>query len=196
MEPAEVHNQIPNPDGSRGTIVAALKQPSKICTLWVHDEQFSKEDVLVNGDFLSDLRLAEGTLLSISAIGRESPPANAQSREEKRLIDDQDDVARFTGTADRPTTATSRAYYQQETELETSIPDDGHPADKDGHPSGSKEQYLCYLKPTNPDIKARNPNLQVCKYLGLEPSRACSLPGVLRFLSVPTSQACLGLRIA
>jgi hypothetical protein len=40
----------------------------KICTLWTHDDNFSKQDIVFNGDRFPELPTAHGTLLQIVAI--------------------------------------------------------------------------------------------------------------------------------
>jgi hypothetical protein len=40
----------------------------KICTLWTHDDNFSRDDVVFNGDKFPELPITPGTLLQIVSI--------------------------------------------------------------------------------------------------------------------------------
>jgi hypothetical protein len=53
---------------SRSVSNAQTPRVQKICTLWTHDDNFSRDDIVFNADKFPELLTAPGTLLQIVAI--------------------------------------------------------------------------------------------------------------------------------
>ncbi|EEP75849.1 predicted protein [Uncinocarpus reesii 1704] len=113
------------------------RSPAKLaCTLWVHDETFSREEVLCNLQALPDFGLKVGFLVEVS------PAPEDHSQASSRYFHDEAGYMgpRWgTGSASKPVYGADGRVRQQKI-------------------SG---KFLFIVKPFPPEIKARHPNLQI-----------------------------------
>jgi hypothetical protein len=72
-----------------------LTRVQKVCTLWTHDDNFSREDIVFNGDKFPELPTAPGSLLRIVAIGSSTSVRDLQATEKSI----QTDARQATGRA-------------------------------------------------------------------------------------------------
>ncbi|PGH19528.1 hypothetical protein AJ80_03863 [Polytolypa hystricis UAMH7299] len=105
----------------------------KLCSLWVHDENFSREEVLFNLSAFGDLGVEIGDLIEVSAPGTipgdSHVPTKKPDSSGRRVRDTTDSEPL---RASSPTTS-----------------------------AGPQGRYLFLAKPLPPDVKTRQPNLQI-----------------------------------
>jgi hypothetical protein len=53
---------------SKSITIAMTTRVQKVCTLWTHDDNFSRDDIVFNADKFSEIPTAAGTLLQIVAL--------------------------------------------------------------------------------------------------------------------------------
>ncbi|KAK2744193.1 vacuolar membrane-associated protein iml1 [Onygenales sp. PD_40] len=121
--------EFPNTNGSYPSPKGRSNHP---CSLWVHDDHFSREEVLLNPNAFSDLELKVGDLVELST------PQTSQGEHH------------VSGQRLHPNGRTLRETGDSDT--------CSNPATKHGAAQG---RYLFLVKPLSTDIKSRHPNLQV-----------------------------------
>ncbi|EQL31520.1 hypothetical protein BDFG_06201 [Blastomyces dermatitidis ATCC 26199] len=109
------------------------------CSLWVHDDNFSREDVLFNVGAFSDLGLKAGDLVELSSPRLSQGDHHASSNR----LDPSGRTLRDSGDSDPGSDAAAKRA-----------------ADHKPH-SPANRWYLFLVKPLSADIKARHPNLQI-----------------------------------
>ena len=112
---------------------------SKIVTLWVHDENFSKDEVLVDPDALGKEGIRPGDLIEIIAL--------------KTTTESKDFQQQHDETSDRDKQHNSQR--PENTTLRKSL-DHGGAVNVD-----QRTRYLCVAKPVSAEFKVRHPQLQV-----------------------------------
>ncbi|OJD26218.1 hypothetical protein ACJ73_02404 [Blastomyces percursus] len=107
------------------------------CALWVHDDNFSREDVLFNISAFSDLGLKVGDLVELS------PPrlSHGDHHASSNRLDPSGKTLRDASDSDPGSNAASKGEHKPH--------------------SPANGRYLFLVKPLSADIKARHPNLQI-----------------------------------
>ncbi|OJD16289.1 hypothetical protein AJ78_03540 [Emergomyces pasteurianus Ep9510] len=109
------------------------------CSLWVHDDNFSREEVLFNISAFSDVGLKLGDLIELS-----SPrPSHVDQHVSSNRLDPSGRTLRDAGDSDTGSNGTAKRV-----------------CDHKSH-SPVHGRYLFLVKPLSADIKARHPNLQI-----------------------------------
>ncbi|KKZ60121.1 hypothetical protein EMCG_05146 [[Emmonsia] crescens] len=109
------------------------------CSLWVHDDNFSREDVLFNISAFSDVGLKVGDLVELSA----PRPSQGDHHVFSNRLDPSGRTLRDAGDSDAGSNSTAKRV-----------------GDHKSH-SPVQGRYLFLVKPLSADIKARHPNLQI-----------------------------------
>lgn len=158
-------NDTMNSDNNFGSLSRAetanepltvTKPSKKTCVLSVHDEQFSKDDVLVNADFLTDTSLTEGTLVSISVLGPRFGTSGHQG-----LLDGTPE--RRAEPAERREAAVPASESSRKHDSDTSPTGYDLPRSANGDGAIAQKEYLFYLKEMGHEQRAKGPlNIQVC----------------------------------
>ncbi|PGH05564.1 hypothetical protein GX51_02903 [Blastomyces parvus] len=110
------------------------------CSLWVHDDNFSREEVLFNINAFSDLGLKVGDLVELSAPRLSQGDHHASSNR----LDPSGRTVRDAGDSDPGSNAAAKRV-----------------GDHKPHSPANNARYLFLVKPLSADIKARHPNLQI-----------------------------------
>ena len=120
-----------------------VSQP-EVVSLWVHDESFSKDDVLVNPDTLHHLRLAAGDLVQIVALKSALEARDFEKSSEVSLTDSSDS-SKPKGTSSDEGNTTSALASGQRGSFEV---DDN-------------TKYFFIARSFPAELKAKHPSLQV-----------------------------------
>lgn len=128
----------------------------KICTLWTHDENFSRDDVVFNSDKFPELPNEPGSLLQIVAINTgtavrdfsSTPKAPSHDPGPARGENMSKDAA------DAYSRKARRGSFSRTIDENGSVAQTGRDIDMD-------KTYIFTSKPLPHDLKAKHANLQV-----------------------------------
>ena len=115
---------------------------SEIASLWIHDETFSKDEVLVNPDTFQHVRLTAGDLVQIVALKAALEVRDFEKSSETSVSDNDDALDSEDTRGDEENTGLASGH--------------GGSFDVDDN-----TKYFFIAKPFPPDLKAKHPSLQV-----------------------------------
>lgn len=141
------------------TSVFSVAKPrvQKICTLWTHDDNFSREDIVFNGDKFPELPVAPGSLLQIVAINSGTAVRDFQgntSNTQMRAFQAMADVT------PKNVDLGSHAKRDRRGSITITIDENGMPV-PGGREVNTEKAYIFVAKPLPTDLKAKHTNLQV-----------------------------------
>ena len=128
----------------------------KICTLWTHDENFSRDDIVFNSDKFPELPTTPGTLLQIVALNTgtavrdfsSSVKTSAHDSPQLKGESQSKDAAEFQSRKSR------RGSFSRTVDENNSTLPGSHDVD-------SEKTYIFAAMPLPQDLKAKHANLQV-----------------------------------
>jgi len=140
---------------SKSTISVKRTRVQKVCTLWTHDDNFSKDDVVFNCDKFSELPASPGSLIQIIALKYGTVVRDFQSTS-KTAPKDPMHVKLDDGTKDiTDTPKRSRKGSVRITFDETgSVIQENREVDLE-------KSYMFVAKPFPNELKSKHSNLQV-----------------------------------
>jgi hypothetical protein len=129
-----------------------------VCTLWTHDENFSKEIVVINEDRFSELPITPGSLIQIVALKqapavRDFQPASKGNAKEGSSI--KADDRSHDGLPDTHSRRSRRGSIKVTLDENDTVIQGGRDVDPE-------KSYIFVAKPTSVDLKSKHPTLQVC----------------------------------
>ncbi|KAI9679233.1 MAG: vacuolar membrane-associated protein iml1 [Caeruleum heppii] len=131
-------------------------QCEKICTLWVHNENFSKEEVILNINAFPCNTVRTGDLVEIVSLKSETSIHDFQHLNDARHGTDQIRHSRhYTGGAPETSSATGEGSNELKTTDEPFVDESVQP-DPD-----IRKRYLFIVKDMSSEQKSKQPNLQV-----------------------------------
>ncbi|PGG96893.1 hypothetical protein AJ79_09417 [Helicocarpus griseus UAMH5409] len=145
IETASTRTTIPATEYDSGSPNSNTPRPSptglsnRPCSLWVHDDNFSREEVLFNISAFSDAGLKEGDLVELSV----PRPLQGDRHASSQRLDPSGRKSRDAGDSDTGSNSATKR------------------GDARGSHVASHGRYLFLVKPLSADIKARHPNLQI-----------------------------------
>lgn len=129
----------------------------KVCTLWTHDDNFSKDDVVFNGDKFSELPATPGSLIQVIALKYgtivrdfQAPPKSATSNGAQGNDDDS--------FKDAATDVHSRRSRRGSVKITL---DESGSLIKEGRDLDTEKSYIFVAKPFPAELKSKHSNLQV-----------------------------------
>lgn len=129
----------------------------KICALWTHDENFSRDEVVFNIDKFVELPIASGSLARILAIKQTTAVRDFQTALKTSPVDPRqskvDEVQRDLVPETQPKKAPRRSV--------TITLDENGVAIQGSRDVDPQKSYVFVTKPMSPEQKAKHPNLQV-----------------------------------
>ncbi|KAF2180031.1 hypothetical protein K469DRAFT_640248 [Zopfia rhizophila CBS 207.26] len=139
--------------------VASLKHTrvQKVCTLWTHDENFSKDDVVFNGEKFPELPATPGSLIRIIALKHATAIRDFQTSA-KMASKDANQVKIEDASKDAIPDAHPRRARRQSVMLTL---DENGTIIQGGREVDPEKSYIFVAKPMTPDVKSKYPNLQV-----------------------------------
>lgn len=139
------------------TSTARTSRAQKVCTLWTHDENFSKEDVVFNSERFPELQIPPGSLAKIIALKQSTAVRDFQSAPRDSSADTAQRNRPDGGR--RPSLATISARRARRNSV--SIFDETGMQLLDQREVDKDMQYVFVCKPASAELKAKHPNLQV-----------------------------------
>lgn len=128
----------------------------KICTLWTHDENFCRDDVVFNGDKFPELPNAQGSLLQIVAISTGTAVRDFSSTPKAPTHDAGPARGETLSkeVADSYLRKGRRGSFSKSLDENGSIPQLSHDID-------TEKTYIFTSKPMPQDLKTKHSNLQI-----------------------------------
>ena len=128
----------------------------KICTLWTHDENFSRDDVVFNSDKFPELPTTSGTLLQIVAINAGTAVRDFSSTTKLPVHDTAPNKAEplpKDATVTQPRKSREGSFSKTIDENGSVVPG--------GHDVDMEKTYIFTSKPLPQDLKTKHANLQI-----------------------------------
>lgn len=164
--PSEGAPNDPIPDDSNASASAASINSvpraaapfHKTCTLWLHDDNFSKEALLLNQNAFGDGHINAGDLVEILPVRTTS-----EARDFRHLPESTIKFASGIGEGDGSLRNTIYSHSSREkNNVSTGTGDRDHSASYDQMPNlEGQPRCIALVKPLPPEIKARQPALQL-----------------------------------
>ena len=129
----------------------------KICTLWTHDENFSRDEVVFNIDKFVELPIASGSLARILALKQTTAVRDFQTTLKTCSVDSRQSKVDETQRDPVPEPQPKKARRHSVT-----IPlNENGVAVQGSRDVDPQKSYIFVTKPMSPEQKAKYPNLQV-----------------------------------
>ena len=147
--------------------ISNLKQArvQKICTLWTHDDNFSRDELVFNAEKFPELPTAPGSLLRIVAI---SPGVAARDFQPASKRSQHGAPQSSTGNAGREARSETHSKRNRRGSIVVTIDENGSTI-PGGREIDTEKAYIFVSKALPSDLKSKHPNLQVSlvKYVTL-----------------------------
>jgi hypothetical protein len=142
------------------TSVVSSKPTSvqKVCTLWTHDENFSKEDVVYNAEKFPELPSTPGSLLQILALNHATAVRDFQATAKSNA---KENGSAKNDNSGNDTSRDTHSRRSRKAELKITIDENGSLI-RGGRDVDPEKSYIFLAKPMPADLKSKHPNLQVC----------------------------------
>jgi hypothetical protein len=128
----------------------------KICTLWTHDDNFSKDDVVFNSDKFSELPATPGSLIQVIALKYGTATRDFQSS--SRNVGNDSTQSKTEDTKDAATDPHSRRSRRGS--IKVTLDENGSAIQEDREVDTEKS-YIFVSKPFPIDLKSKHSNLQI-----------------------------------
>lgn len=142
---------------SRSLSNAQKPRVQRVCTLWTHDDNFSRNEIVFNGDKFPELPTTPGTLLQIVTIESGTAVRDFQSTTNKTQAHPPQvkngEVGRDYGTNGLPKRSRRGSITITIDENGSSFPG--------GRDIDEEKAYVFSVKPLSADLKSKHANLQV-----------------------------------
>ncbi|KAF2205445.1 hypothetical protein GQ43DRAFT_477322 [Delitschia confertaspora ATCC 74209] len=129
----------------------------KLCTLWTHDDNFSKDDVVFNCDKFTELPTTPGSLIRIIALKQDTAVRDFQSASKPSAKDSPKVIA---DEAPRHANTDSRSRKSRRQAVTLTLDENGLVI-QGGRESDPGKSYIFVAKPMALDLRSKYPNLQV-----------------------------------
>lgn len=128
----------------------------KVCTLWTHDENFSRDDIVFNSEKFPELPSTPGVLLQIIAINPTTAVRDFSSTNKLSAHDASQSKAELhpKDGADVQSRKSRRGSFSRTIDENGSTIPGGHTVDLE-------KTYIFASKPLPHDLKAKHANLQI-----------------------------------
>ncbi|KAJ4352288.1 vacuolar membrane-associated protein iml1 [Didymosphaeria variabile] len=128
----------------------------KVCTLWTHDDNFSKDDVVFNSDKFSELPAAPGSLIQVIALKYGTATRDFQSS--SRNLEKDGTQTKHEDPNDAATDVHSRRSRKES--IKVTLDENGSVIQEDREVDTDKS-YIFVAKPFPTELKSKHSNLQV-----------------------------------
>ena len=128
----------------------------KICTLWTHDENFSRDDIVFNSDKFPELPTTPGTLLQIVALNTGTAVRDFSSS----VKTSTHDSPQFRAEAPSKDAADAQSRKSRRGSFSRTVDENGS-ANPGGQDVDLERTYIFASMPLPQDLKAKHANLQV-----------------------------------
>jgi hypothetical protein len=143
---------------SKSIVSVKRTRVQKVCTLWIHDENFSRDDVVFNGDKFSELPATPGSLIQILGLKQVTSVRDFQSTNTHTTAKDVTQT-KADNSSKESTHATHSRRTRRGSVIQT-LDENGQPI-QGGRDVDSEKSYIFVAKPMPADLKSKHPNLHV-----------------------------------
>lgn len=142
---------------SKSVMSAKRTRVQKVCTLWTHDDNFSKDDVVFNGEKFLELPAPVGSLVQVIALKHGTAVRDFQSNPQAAGKD-----ASQTKGSDfsRKTVRSSHTRRSRRGSVRITFDENGSII-HEGREVDPEKSYTFVAKPFPVDLKSKHSNLQV-----------------------------------
>jgi hypothetical protein len=130
----------------------------KICTLWTHDDNFSRDDVVFNADRFSELDVHPGSLVRVIALKQATATRDFQSTGKRDVNNAK------VGDGYKKSHAGSHSRKGRRHPATLTLDENGVVI-PGGRELDEGKSYVFVSRPMTPDLKSKHPNLQVRRTL-------------------------------
>lgn len=130
----------------------------KICTLWTHDDNFSRDDIVFNGEKFAELPTEPGTLLQIVAPHSQTAERDFQTTPAVRNPKLGSPIAKATGT--NSSNANPSGGRTRRDSITITVDENGSTL-PGGRNIESEKAYVFAVTKLSPDLKSKHANLQI-----------------------------------
>ncbi|USP75932.1 hypothetical protein yc1106_03206 [Curvularia clavata] len=142
---------------SKSTSNPQQARVQKVCTLWTHDDNFSRDDIVFNSEKFPELPTGAGSLLQIVAIQEDNAVRNFNAG----LKSAQHDVAQSDFEASYKDGNVHNHPRRHPRDTNTITLDENGSTVPGGRDIDADKAYVFVPKTLSPDLKSKYPNLQV-----------------------------------
>lgn len=129
----------------------------KVCTLWTHDDNFSRDEIVFNSEKFPEVPTGAGSLLQIVAIQEDNAIRNFHAGP-KSAQHDGAQHKHDTSSRDGHNHGYPRRHRR---DSNTITLDENGSTIPGGRDVDADKAYVFVPKPLSPDLKSKYPNLQV-----------------------------------
>jgi hypothetical protein len=130
----------------------------KVCTLWTHDDNFSRDDVVFNSDKFAELPATPGSLIQVIALKHGTAVRDFQTIPKPP----QKDTSQSTlHDMPKPTAAELHSKRRSRRGSVKITIDENGSVIQEGREVDPEQSYIFVAKPFPADLKSKQPNLQV-----------------------------------
>jgi len=129
----------------------------KVCTLWTHDDNFSRDDVVFNSDKFAELPATPGSLIQVIALKHGTAVRDFQTVSKPPKDAGQavvNDLSKTTTPEPHSKKRSRRGSIKVTIDENGSIIQENRELD-------SEQSYVFVAKPFPADLKSKHPNLQI-----------------------------------
>ncbi|ORY02057.1 hypothetical protein BCR34DRAFT_493449 [Clohesyomyces aquaticus] len=142
---------------SKSVVSVKHTRVQKICTLWTHDDNFSRDDVVFNGEKFPEFPATPGSLIQILALAQITAVRDFQSTAKNAQ---KDANASRSDEESRHVTSQSHGKRSRRGSLMITLDENGAPI-QGGREVDVEKSYIFVAKPLSADLKSKHPNLQI-----------------------------------
>jgi hypothetical protein len=142
---------------SKSLMSAKHTRVQKICTLWTHEENFSKDDVVFNGEKFPELSIISGSLIQILILKQATAVRDFQA-----AAADAPKENSHAKVNDTEKESVSEAHHKRNRKGSVRVTvDESGPQIYDGRSADANKSYIFVARPMPMELKSKHPNLQV-----------------------------------
>ncbi|KAJ4296849.1 vacuolar membrane-associated protein iml1 [Kalmusia sp. IMI 367209] len=141
---------------SKSIVSGKRTRVQKVCTLWTHDDNFSKDDVVFNGEKFSELPATPGSLLQVIALRYGTVIRDFQSQKAPANNNGQGQ----TDDSTKDATTDSHSRRSRRGSIKVTLDENGSVI-QEGREVDTDKSYIFVAKPFPADLKSKHSNLQV-----------------------------------
>ena len=143
---------------SKSVVSARRTRVQKVCTLWTHDDNFSRDDVVFNSDKFVELPATPGSLIQVIALKHGTAVRDFQTVPKPPPKD-----AGQVNAHDLSKAATQESYSKRRSRrgsIRVTIDENGSII-QENREVDTEQSYVFVAKPFPADLKSKHPNLQI-----------------------------------
>ena len=145
---------------SKSVVSVKRTRVQKVCTLWIHDQNFSRDDVVFNGDKFSELPANPGSLIQILGLKQVTSVRDFQSTNTHNSA--KEVTQTNAENSSRESTHATHSRRTRQGSVILTLDENGQPI-QGGRDVDSEKSYIFVAKPMSADLKSKHPNLQVSR---------------------------------